>query len=118
MQTSPDLAGFAATVAMMLSACEAPPGRAAGAEPELRAPASHAGNSTMAINKRFRTLEDYLAHLELTQKPVDGPWYREVRPGVYELQTGNLRVLDPADEPKRIFTRKELERELGFDARD
>jgi hypothetical protein len=68
----------------------------------------------MPNRERFRTLEDYLAHLEMTQKPVDGPWYREIKPGVYELQTGNLRVLSEADEPKRIFTREELERELGF----
>ena len=68
----------------------------------------------MPINKQFRTLDEYLAHLERTQGPVDGPWYREIRPGVYELQTGNLRVLNGAGEMKRIFTREELAREFGF----
>ena len=42
----------------------------------------------------------------------------EIRPGVYELQTGNLRILgaDGEEEPagKRIFTREELERKFGF----
>lgn len=65
------------------------------------------------INQRFRSLDEYLAHLERTQGPVDGPWYREVRPGVYEMQTGNLR-LDTPDGGKRTFTRQELELEFGF----
>jgi hypothetical protein len=103
---------------MLLAACGAPQGQSAAPDPGLREAAPSAGNSNMPTHQRFRTLEDYLAHLELTQKPVDGPWYREIRPGIYELQTGNLRVLDPADEPKRIFTRAELERELGFPRKD
>jgi hypothetical protein len=45
---------------------------------------------------------------------VDGSWYRQIRPGVYELQTGNLRVLGDGAEPKRLFTRQELELEFGF----
>jgi len=67
------------------------------------------------INKRFGTLDEYLAHLELTQGPVDGPWYKKVGPDTYELQTGNLK-LDRADgaEEKRLFTRQELEKKFGF----
>ena len=67
------------------------------------------------IYKRFGSLDEYLAHLELTQGPVDGPWYKKVGPDTYELQTGNLR-LDPVDgvEEKRLFTRKELEKKFGF----
>lgn len=75
------------------------------------------GNSVtepdMPISKRFATLDDYLAHLELIQGPVDGPWYKEVRPGVYELQTGNLRLDVPGGE-KRTFTRDELKQKFGF----
>ena len=65
------------------------------------------------INQRFRTLDDYLAHLERTEKPVDGPWYKRVSPGVYELQTGNLH-LDGAGGEKRTFTRQELAEMFGF----
>lgn len=67
------------------------------------------------VNERFRTLDDYLAFLEKTQGPVDGPWYREIRPGVYELVTGNLRVLgSDGNEPKQTFTRQELKQQFGF----
>ena len=66
------------------------------------------------INQQFRSLDEYLAHLERTQGPIDGPWYRQIRPGFYEMQTGNLRVLGEEGEVKRVFTRDELEREFGF----
>ena len=68
-------------------------------------------NDQTPINQRFRTLDDYLAYLEL-QSHVDGKWYKEIRPGVYELQTGNLRLDN--DTQQRIFTREELERKFGF----
>ena len=64
------------------------------------------------ISERFPNLDAYLAYLE-KRSHVDGPWYRQVRPGVYELQTGNLRRLDGARE-KRTYTREELERKFGF----
>ena len=70
-------------------------------------------DTNLPINKRFATLDAYLAYLEKYQGPVDGPWYKEVSPGSYELQTGNLRVLG-ASEEKRLFTRQELEKKFGF----
>jgi hypothetical protein len=66
------------------------------------------------ISERFATLDDYLAFLERTQAPVDGPWYRQVRPGIYELQTAGNLHLDGADARKQTFTREELERKFGF----
>jgi hypothetical protein len=70
-------------------------------------------NAQLPINQRFRSLDDYLAFLEKTQAPIDKPWYREIRPGEYELQSGNFRSLgSPA--PKRVFTREELEKKFGF----
>ena len=71
---------------------------------------------TTTINKQFRSLDEYLAFLERTQGPVDGPWYREVSPGsgVYELVTGNLRVLGETEEQKQTFTRAELMKQFGF----
>jgi hypothetical protein len=69
------------------------------------------------INRRFRSLDDYLAWLRQTQEPVDGSWYEEIRPGIYQLRTGNLRVLGPSGDetpPGQTFTRAELEKKLGF----
>lgn len=65
------------------------------------------------LNQRFKSLEEYLAHLERTQGPVDGPWYKEIRPGVYELQTGNLHLDTPSSQ-QRVFTREELAKKFGF----
>ena len=80
-------------------------------------PGNNVTNDQAPINQRFRNLDEYLAYLEQTQGPVDGPWYKQVRLGVYELQTGNLRVLgSDGEEPqvKQTFTRDELERKFGF----
>jgi hypothetical protein len=64
------------------------------------------------ISERFPSLDAYLAYLE-KRSHMDGPWYREVRPGVYELQTGNLRLPD-GEIQRRTFTREELEKKFGF----
>lgn len=75
-------------------------------------------NQNAPINQRFRTLDEYLAFLEQRNAPIDKPWFRQIRPGVYQLQTGNLRILPAGEESrdasKRIFTREELERKFGF----
>lgn len=74
-------------------------------------------SSNPTISQRFRTLDQYLLWLRTTQAPVDGSWYEEVRPGVYQLRTGNLRVLGPAGDETpapQTFTREELERQFGF----
>lgn len=65
------------------------------------------------ISQRFASLDAYLSYLE-KRSHMDGPWYREVRPGVYELQTGNLRLPDGGESRKRVFTREELEKKFGF----
>ncbi len=69
------------------------------------------------VNQRFAKLDDYLAWLRQTQAPVDGPYYEEVRPGVYQLRTGNLRVLAPegaASPGDQTFTRVQLMKQFGF----
>ena len=75
-------------------------------------------DSSAPISQRFRNLDDYLAFLERTQAPVDGPWYREVQPGIYELQAGGNLHDDGAGggagAAQRTFTRKELEKKFGF----
>jgi hypothetical protein len=72
-------------------------------------------DTNIPISKRFGTLDDYLAHLELTQGPVDGPWYKKISENMYELQTGNLKLDGAAGaDEKRSFTREELEKKFGF----
>ena len=75
-----------------------------------RAPGAPVMDDRKPIPERFPDLDAYLAYLE-KRSHLDGAWYREVRPGLYELQTGNLRL---PDAPKRTFTREELERKFGF----
>lgn len=70
-----------------------------------------------SINQQFSSLDEYLAHLERTQGPIDRPWYQEVARGVYALQSGNLRTLGDNGEEvtgEHAFTRDELERKFGF----
>ena len=101
---------------LLAGACSASLSDPAPSESSRRA-SERMGNSVtdtnIPISKRFRTLDEYLAYLEETQGPVDGPWYKEVSPGMYQLQTGNLHLDVPGGE-QRIFTRKQLEEKFGF----
>lgn len=71
-------------------------------------------NDPAPINQRFKTLDEYLLWLKQYAAPTDRAWYKEIKPGVYELQTGNFRPLEGTAAPQRIFTREELERKFGF----
>ncbi len=84
---------------------ESPPEEAVGEHSEREV----TGDST-SISQRYRTLDEYLAFLE-SRAAIDGHWYREIRPGVFRLETGNYH--GPGSQ-KRIFTREELERKFGF----
>ncbi len=55
----------------------------------------------------FCTLDEYLAHLEI-QGAIDLPWWREVRPGLYE------RVVRMPEAQPEVATREELMRRFGF----
>lgn len=55
----------------------------------------------------FRCLDDYLSHLR-NQGAIDLPWWREVRPGVYE------RVTTMRDRGPETATRAELMQRFGF----
>jgi hypothetical protein len=60
-----------------------------------------------ALGRRFRSLDEYLAHLQV-QSAIDLPWWREISPGVYEhvkTMTGALR---------ETATRAELAKRFGF----
>lgn len=61
-----------------------------------------------ARGKTFDTLDEYLAHLR-ANGAIDLPWYREARPGVYELVTS---IRPPG--PPEYFTREELMERFGF----
>jgi hypothetical protein len=114
---------FMSLVMLPISACEASQkdvegadaGRQSAADRHVVAnkPGESVTQQQVPINQQFRSLDEYLAHLERMEGPVDGPWYKEIRPGIYELQTGNLRVLG-AEQQKQIFTREELEKKFGF----
>lgn len=62
-----------------------------------------------AHGRTFATLNQYLAHLRDRAGPIGQPWYREIRPGIYERVTSRV----PAGEPE-IHTRAELMRRFGF----
>lgn len=65
-------------------------------------------NLPFAHGKRFLTLDDYLAHLKCNAAPIDQPWWREVRPGVYE----HVKRMPGA--PRETATRAELMKRFGF----
>lgn len=71
---------------------------------------SHDGiaNLPYAMGRRFRTLDDYLVHLKCRAAPIDLPWWREVRPGVYRYETTKLGA------PQQLATRAELMKRFGF----
>ena len=108
---------FAGFAGLSTAACGAPVAEVESAN-DTQSSASNGEvamtNSSAAISERFPTLDAYLAWLRDTQAPVDGPWYREVRPGVFVLQTGGNLKLDGGNPPEQTFTREELERKFGF----
>jgi hypothetical protein len=104
---------------LLASACTASLTEPALSDTDSQKPSKRIGNTVndanLPVNERFRTLDEYLAYLERTQGPVDGPWYKQVSPGMYELQSGNLHLDVPGGaEKKRLFTRQELEKKFGF----
>ena len=64
-------------------------------------------NLPFARGKTFHTLDEYLAHLE-AQGAIDLPWWREIRPGVYE------HVTSMPGARREVATREELMRRFGF----
>jgi hypothetical protein len=108
--------------AASIPACGAPPNNIQSNksvdQPTLAKAETSVPNNQRSVNQRFLTIDEYLVYLEKVNAPIDKPWYREIRPGVYELVTGgNLRILGTEGEqprPKRTFTREELERKFGF----
>lgn len=72
-------------------------------------PANEQGvaNLPYAHGKVFHSLDDYLAHLEKLGQ-IDLPWWRQIRPGVYEQVTTMTGAVP------EVATREELMRRYGF----
>jgi hypothetical protein len=106
--------GWAATVPA--AACsEAPDGEAPRAAAEsvsgadlLADEGRPVSNLPYARGRTFRTLDEYLAHLE-RQGAIDLPYWRQVAPGLYERVTTRM----PRGAPERA-TRAELMERFGF----
>lgn len=104
--------------AVLTLACAAPPEGIENATGDKHSGSAHAGDKDVSDtskdgpSRRFADLDTYLAWLEQRAK-LGGPWYKEVRPGVYELQTGNLHR-PGGDRRQRVFTRQELAERFGF----
>ena len=58
----------------------------------------------------FETLDAYLAYLEQYNGPIDLPWWRQVKPGLYEEVA---HVPGKTGQPERA-TRQELMQRFGF----
>ena len=65
-------------------------------------------NLPFSHGRSFQTLDEYLEHLERHAAPIDQPWWREVRPGVYQ----HVKRL-PGAAPE-VATRAELMKRFGF----
>jgi hypothetical protein len=65
-------------------------------------------NLPFARGRTFGSLDDYLEHLE-RQGAIDLPYWREIRPGLYE----HVTTRQPRGEPERA-TRSELMERFGF----
>jgi len=85
------------------------PSAANGAEAVMRDDGAQQPVSDLpyARGKTFRTLDQYLAHLE-QQGAIDLPWWREISPGVYE------HVIHMPGARRETATREELMRRFGF----
>ena len=77
---------------------------------EAAGPDSSGGvaNLPFAKGRTFLTLDEYLDFLKCHAAPIDQPWWREVRPGVYQHMK-RMRGARP-----ELATRAELMQRFGF----
>ena len=114
MPRTPIPAAVAASLALVAPAGAAPL-RELGpsGEPQPRStpkPGTNVKSAHIPINRRFATLDAYLAYLEKTSA-LDNAWYRQIRPGLYRLETTTLRG---PYKGQRVFTRQQLLTKFGF----
>ncbi len=65
-------------------------------------------NLPFAQGRSFASLDDYL-EFRAQRGTYDVPWYKQIRPGVYEL----ISRRGPGAEPL-IYSREDLARKFGF----
>ena len=65
-------------------------------------------NLPFSQGRSFATLDEYL-EFRRRRGEYDVPWYREIKPGTYEL----VSFRGPGAE-RKIYTREELARKFGF----
>ena len=65
-------------------------------------------NLPFAMGKKFASLDAYLTHLECFAGPIDKPWWKEIRPGVFE------HVKTATNAKREIATRADLMKRFGF----
>jgi hypothetical protein len=65
-------------------------------------------NLPFAMGKSFASLDAYLNYLECFAGPIDKPWWKEVRPGVYQ------HVKTATNAQPETATRDELMQRFGF----
>ena len=108
---------FSMLLAAPLLAC-APPQPAEPADSvraPLNSPASPAGadenlpDLPFSRGRSFASLDEYLAYLEQANGPIDLPWWREIRPGVFQ------QVIRMTGAAPQTATRDELNRRFGFE---
>lgn len=79
--------------------------------PAARSPSEACGEPVASLpfarGRTFTRLDEYLAHLE-QQGAIDLPWWRQVRPGVYE------RVVRMPEAQRETATREQLMARFGF----
>ena len=78
-------------------------------EAAARDPVSPVADLPFAGGRTFATLDEYLA-FRRELGTMDKPFYREVKPGLYELDTGR----GPKTAPPERYTRAELLAKFGF----
>lgn len=83
-------------------------GKALKAAPEARPGHAAVAALPFSMGRRFTTLDDYLTHLRCRAAPIDLPWWREIRPGVYE----HVKRLPGGK--REVATRADLMNRFGF----
>ena len=66
-------------------------------------------NRPFSRGRSFASLDEYLAYLEQANGPIDLPWWREIRPGVFQ------KVIRMTGADPETATRDELIRRFGFE---
>jgi hypothetical protein len=72
-------------------------------------PGSGVAKLPFAMDRTFATLDEYLEHLACNAGPIGMPWWREIRPGLFEHVKSNPGAA------QETATRAELLKRFGFE---